>query len=165
MTQQQPRVIKRFSAKHLLEYDRGQFDNWCIYLTLPGRDRYPPTDVEYFTWFRELARIHYSKAIYDDFVVVYNRTGPDLEQQVLDLITALSMHYAPDNQRMDIMLTIVYAGMVAEENKEKAILKKKVKRLGMHQLLIEHFDPEDAANFSRGKKWQELNKECEKRGF
>ncbi|MDY0143845.1 MAG: hypothetical protein RBR97_18320 [Bacteroidales bacterium] len=47
--------------------------------------------------------------------------------------------------------------MVAEENKEFAILKKRVKRLGMHQLLIEREKPDYAASYSKGKKWRELD--------
>jgi hypothetical protein len=55
--------------------------------------------------------------------------------------------------------------MIAEENKDKAILKKFIKRLGVHQVLIEKHDPVLAANYSKGKKWQVLKLECESRGF
>jgi hypothetical protein len=55
--------------------------------------------------------------------------------------------------------------MVAEENKEKAILRKRVKRLGVHQLLIEERPAKFATSFSRGKKWKRIVIECEVRGF
>jgi hypothetical protein len=55
--------------------------------------------------------------------------------------------------------------MIAEENKENAILGKRIKRLGMHQVLIENMKPEEAAVFSKGKKWKELHRLMKKRGF
>lgn len=35
----------------------------------------------------------------------------------------------------------------------------------MHQVLLENFDPELAANFSKGKKWKELDKLMKEKGF
>jgi hypothetical protein len=58
---------------------------------------------------------------------------------------------------IDIWFTVIYAGMVAEENKKNAKLKKRIKRLGMFQVLIEKKSAEYAANFSKGKKWKELD--------
>jgi hypothetical protein len=55
--------------------------------------------------------------------------------------------------------------MVAEENKTNTKLGKKIKRLGVHQILIENMKPEIAANFSKGMKWQEISNECKIRGF
>jgi hypothetical protein len=55
--------------------------------------------------------------------------------------------------------------MVAEENKEHAILKKRIKRLGLYQVLVENMEPEQAAIFSKGKKWTELDKLMKEKGF
>ena len=55
--------------------------------------------------------------------------------------------------------------MIAEENKGNAILKKRIKRLGMHQVLLENYTPEHAANFSKGKKWKDLDKLMKQKGF
>jgi hypothetical protein len=41
--------------------------------------------------------------------------------------------------------------MVAEKNKDKAIFKKYIKRLFVHQVLIEKIPAEIAANYSRRK--------------
>ncbi len=54
-------------------------------------------------------------------------------------------------------MTIIYAGMVTEETKKNSPLKKRKKRVGMHQLLIEKYLPESAAVFSKGRKWRELD--------
>ena len=55
--------------------------------------------------------------------------------------------------------------MIAEENKSKAILKKRIKRLGMYQTLIQQLPAMEAAVFSKGKKWQVLDKICRELGF
>ena len=36
------RQIKRFTDGSVLEYARGSFDDWCIYLTSPNGQRYAP---------------------------------------------------------------------------------------------------------------------------
>ena len=68
-------------------------------------------------------------------------------------------------EEADTWFTIIYAGMIAEENKANTILKKRIKRLGMHQLLLENYKAEDAANFSRNKKWKELDAIMKQKGF
>jgi len=83
----------------------------------------------------------------------------------LDKITEIASSYGDDKIIMDIWFTVIYAGMVAEENKKNAILKKRVKRLGMYQVLIENQSPDFAANFSKGKKWRELDALMKKYGF
>jgi len=55
--------------------------------------------------------------------------------------------------------------MVAEENKRSAVLKKRIKRLGVHQLLTEGMAPGRAAAFSRGKEAWMLDLLCRRRGF
>jgi bifunctional pyridoxal-dependent enzyme with beta-cystathionase and maltose regulon repressor activities len=54
-------------------------------------------------------------------------------------------------------LTVIYAGMIAEENKKNAILKKRIKRLGIHQVLILNMPAREAAKFSYGRNWRELD--------
>lgn len=158
-------LIKKFSDGSLLEFDQGKFDKWCIFLTRPSHKRIAPKDIQYFNGFVKLASKYDSLEIYSDFVTIYNRTTNTLNPSVLELIHILSFHYEPDHLNIELLLTIVYAGMIAEENKNKAILKKKIKRLAMHQILVDKLAPEIAANFSRGKNWKELELECKKRGF
>ncbi len=158
-------LIRTFSDGSILEYDEGKFDRWCIYLTRPKARRIAPKDVEYFTRFQRLALKYTGQKIYHDFVDIYNLTSFKLDETVLQFITELSCQYNSDELEMNILFTITYAGMVAEENKANAILKKRVKRLGIHQVLIEKTAPDIAANFSRGKSWRELDKECGIRKF
>jgi hypothetical protein len=55
--------------------------------------------------------------------------------------------------------------MIAEENKKNAILKKRIKRLGMHQVLIMGMPANQAASFSKGKNWRDLNEIMINLGF
>lgn len=55
--------------------------------------------------------------------------------------------------------------MVAENLKANTRLGKRIKRLGVHQLLFENRTVLDAANFMRGMGWREIAGMCEERGF
>jgi hypothetical protein len=159
------RKINQFSHGGFIEFDKGSFDDWCVYLTRANGERFAPTDVHYFSRLKSLAQVHGAQKIYDDFVVIYNRTGSEILKDILELISVLSRHYGRDALEMEIWFNVLYAGMVAEENKQNAILKKRIKRLGMHQVLIENRNTEDAATFGKGKKWTELDKLMKEKGF
>jgi hypothetical protein len=160
-----PRLIIQFSDSATLEYDKGFFDHWCVYLTPQGGARYAPTDAGYFAAFQTLASTHGARKIYDDFVKIYDKTTNQIEQEVLREIESVSASYGQESLEIQKLLSLVYAGMVAEENKAYAVLKKRIKRLGMHQILIENATPAYAASYSKGKKAWDLFIECESRGF
>ncbi len=158
------RPIKTFSDGSLLEFDRGSFDDWCVFLTENGKRR-APKDIEYFTALKNLAQKFGRERIYADFVRVFVQTTTNLDLAVVDKIASLAASYESHSLVMEKLFALLYAGMVAEENKVGAILKKRVKRLGMHQLLIENQSPSGAVTFSVGKDWRELDHECRERGF
>ena len=160
-----PRKIYQFSNGGSIEFDKGNFDNWCVYVTKPNGERFAPTDTRYFSRLEKLGKLYGHDKIYDDFVVIYNRTTKRIEPDIFKLITSLSSFYNKDALELEIWFIVLYAGMVAEENKENTILKKRIKRLGMYQLLIDRISPEEAATFSKGKKWQELDKIMKSKGF
>jgi hypothetical protein len=151
-----PTFIKNIRQRNLVEFDKGSFDVWCVYLTMHDQPRYAPKDVEYFTILKELGNRHGHQKIYDDFVKFYIPTSKTIDAQTLDLITQITNDYNKDAEEMDIWFTVIYAAMVAEENKAKTALGKRIKRLGMHQLLIENKKPAYAAGFSKGKKVGDL---------
>ncbi len=162
-------LIKHFADGSVLEYDQGSFDPWCVYLTRPGKPRLAPTDVQYFTVAVELGNKYSNHAVYADFVKIFDlvRIEKCLSATGHGLIEALLANYAPDALRMDILFTILYASMVAEERKEHTRLGARIKRLGMHQILMDSpvLSVAVAAQFSRGMKWQDIDAECSKRGF
>lgn len=159
------RLLQTFADGTTVSFGRGAFDDWCMYLHRPGEQPHAPRDERYFARLQRLGEQHGYRAIYADFVAVYDRTTAEVDDTVLDLILQLTPKYGPDAHEMAVWLTVLYAGMVAEENKEKAVLKKRIKRLGMHQTLVEGRPPGEAATFSRGKKWPELARLCRAKGF
>lgn len=158
-------VIKEFADGTMLEYDEGRFDGWCIYHVRPGESRKAIIDLEIFSDLDHLGQRIGSIQLYRDFLSVYQQTTATIEAVVLNLITELARKHLDNQNLCDFLLTALYAGMVAEENKDGAILRKRIKRLGVHQLLVEERPAAYAANFSRGKSWKEIVIECEVRGF
>jgi len=160
-----PNKINSFSNGGFIEFDSGCFDGWCVFVTTFGSKRFAPTDVQYFARIKKISEKFGPQKVYDDFVVIYNRTTKNVDPKVFDLILVLSRFYDEDAAEMEMWLNVLYAGMIAEENKENAILKKRIKRLGMHQVLIDGISPEKAAIFSKGKKWKELDEIMRLKGF
>lgn len=160
-----PVFIKNIQNRFTIEFDKGIFDDWCVYITSNNGVRYAPKDKEYFLRLQVLATVHGAERIYLDFVKYYERTTNIIQQDVLDLIVLLASGYAPDTEEVELWFTVIYAGMVAEENKAHAILKKRMKRLGLYQLLIEEKDADYAAVFSKGKSWKHLDGLMKERGF
>ncbi len=157
--------INSFSNGGFIGFDSGCFDAWCVFVTMPDKQRFAPTDVQYFNRLKKISENFGPQKIYDDFVVIYNRTTKNVDQKVFGLINVLSSFYNEFAEEMELWLNVIYAGMIAEENKENAILKKRIKRLGIHQVLIEGLSPEAAAVFSKGKKWKELDEVMKSKGF
>jgi hypothetical protein len=141
------------------------FDDWCVFLKRPTSKRVAPTDLQYFTRIKHLAAKHGSDKLYDDFVAIYGQTNTLRDDALLEQISVIASGYDDDALSVDMVLSTLYRGMLAEENKTRTKLGKRVKRLGMHQLLLENVTPEHAANFSKGKTWRHIKKECTQRGF
>jgi len=156
-------IIRKYK-NIVIYFDTGSFDSFCVYID-NGKSIHPPKDVEYFQTIKELSKIYGGKVIYDDFVEIYDKTTTVINKDVLIMIDDISKTYSKHVKIMNIILTVLYAGMIAENRKENAILKKKIKRLGLYQLLIENWEPNICANFSKNKKWFILMDECKKRGF
>lgn len=159
------KLIKEFADSSFLEYDRGNFDDWCVYLTDSNGVRKPPRDVDYFQQLKDLSLKYGSQKVYADYVEVYTQTGKKIESCVLDRITDISQTYCEDSILVDKVLTILYMAMIAEECKAYTKLGKRIKRLGIHLLLNEDKDVRFAANFMRGKKWREISDLCAEREF
>lgn len=152
---------------HKIEFiwNEGQFDKWKIFHKQPSGLQKPPLDKDYFQFFKSISKDFTPERIYTDFVYFYEVTGNYVSKTVLKIIEELTNKYPIINEELRINFVIIYAGMIAEENKEGTILGKRIKRLGMHQLLLEDFTPDEAANFSRGKKAEELNLLMKLKGF
>ncbi len=160
-------ILKTFADSLTLIYDQGKFDRYCIFLISPTGYKHAPSDVEYFTSLKQLADHFGASYVYQHFCSIYQATTPIAEPEIFQHITYVSQTcYGDASLLADKVFSILYAAMVAEENKAHAILKKRIKRLGVHQLLfVEGFTPEKAAQFSKGLKWEEIAAICNGYGF
>lgn len=146
-----------------LVFSQGKFDSWCIYHIRNGF-AHALRDEEVFSLMQKYTGSMQRFWLYKDFLTVFNLVTKDINCVVVNNIANIAMQYETPRE-VQFILMFLYAGMVAEENKDRAILKKYIKRLGVHQVLVELMPPKMAANYSRRKKWQELQLECEVRGF
>lgn len=154
-------IVKTFDKTSLI-FDKGNFDNYCVYFMTP-QGRLPLKDVDYFGKLKKYANLYKDK-VYNDFVLIYNKTTNQIEQSVLDYITQISNSYQ-ESYSLDVIFTVLYMTMVAEECKINTKLGKRIKRLGIYKLLIENYSINEAANFMRGMNWIEIDKLCKERGF
>ncbi len=156
--------ITTLSNGSIVEFDNGKFDKWCVFITIHSY-RYAPKDLQYFSELNALGNIYGHDNIYNDFVEVYTQTSKQINKLILSRISEIAQKYTNHKNEIETWFTVIYAGMIAEENKQHAILKKRIKRLGMHQLLIERKTPGYAANFSKGRKWRDLHAIMNELGF
>lgn len=155
-------IIKTFRDGSVLEFRDGKFDEWCVYMN----DR-PPIDTDYFKVIYSVALRYGKDQVYADFVSLYDLVKK--ERIITDnghaLIEAIAVKYGHHELSVDQLFTIFYATMVAEEQKAGTMLGCKIKRLGVHQVIIEDMPAHDAAQFSKGMTWRTISRECALRGF
>lgn len=160
------RPIKELINGKSIIYDTGRFDDWCVYIVDSNGNGSAPLDKEYFEEFQRISKNYPEDKVYNDFKSIYDKTTKDIDVDVLNTIDKLVESY-DDNDKETIQqwFVVIYAGMIAEENKEYTKLGKRIKHLGVYQVLKENIDPEIAANFSKGKNWRELDTLMKKMGF
>ena len=101
-----PRKLNIFSNGGFIEFDSGTFDDWCVYITKPSGERFAPTDSQYFSRMDKLGKKHGSHSIYDDFVVIFNRTTMDVNPEIFQLIENLSHFYKKDALEIEIWFNV-----------------------------------------------------------
>jgi len=148
-----------------LVWDKGRIDAWCVYIVKDGKRR-APLDTEYFDYIMKLGERVGEDHTYAIFCSVWElaeKEPQDKASRVIDGLVALIPPAMRESGRL--WFNVLYMGMVSEENYPNTKLGKRIKRLGVYQLLFENMSPFEAANWSKTKPWRELADECEQRGF
>ncbi|MCU4158296.1 hypothetical protein J1N10_20145, partial [Carboxylicivirga sp. A043] len=71
------------------------------------------------------------------FLKIYESTTTQVDSSVIKLIDNIVSSYKwNDGAIVEQWLSVIYAAMIAEENKKKAILKKRIKRLGYNSFTL-----------------------------
>jgi hypothetical protein len=156
--------FRQFADGEAIGFGRGRIDNFCVYHRIEGLTR-APLDTEYFDFIEGLSRSHSAKMVYRRFVTLYEFVKKEVSEEAIQLIDKLSSDFPKEYRACQTYFTILYLAMVAEENYPGTKLGKRLKRLGVHQILIEGMEVDSAANWSRGRPWLEIADECERRGF
>jgi hypothetical protein len=166
-TEPKLRLFADLPTGYRISFGPGKFDEWLIYFVSHSNVTYFPKDVEYFSTLDSVGQVYGHMNLYRDFLTLYNWIGTEevAKPEVIEWICAMAGGYGKYRNRIINVFAILYAGMVAEEEKEHKVLGKKIKRLGIYQVLIDREQPAFAAHFSRGMKAAQLKVECEKRGF
>lgn len=160
------RLVKNLKNGRAVVFDTGKYDDWCVYLAEKNGSRYAPYDTEYFSDLKRISQKYKKHKVYTDFTILYDMTTEQINKTVLSAIDHIvETYHEEDKELIEQWFAVIYAGMIAEENKKKAVLKKRIKRLGMHQVLILNMPPKEAANFSKGRKWTELDLIMKQLGF
>jgi len=160
------RLIKELKNNRKVVFGSGRFDDWCVYVVEANGISNAPLDVTYFYELNIISLKYPNQKVYNDFVQIYNRTDKFINKDVLTIIDTITCTYEDDDkEKIEQWFTVIYAGMIGEENKANAILKKRIKRLGMYQVLILNMPAAQAAKFSYGKKWRELDQLMRPYGF
>lgn len=159
------RTIWTFTTGYSLEFDRGQFDDWCVYEVSPNGQRVAPRDVDYFRELLAVSTEYGRQRLYDDFVIVFDASGPKVTDESVGVVVEVSTRYGDDEEKLKRLLLILHMGMVAENVKKNTRLGKRIKRLGVHDLLLESGEVAHAAHFMRGLGWREIDVLCRARGF
>ena len=157
--------IANFDNGTYLEFDTGNFDDYCVYIYASDGTRKAPLDSDYFADLRELANRHSTNKVWKDFLGLYNITTKKLEMAVARYIETTTEAYGSDSQLMKRCLYILYAGMIAENNKLNTKLGKRIKRLGLHTLLIDGKSIDYSVSFMRGMSWKDIDLLCKSKGF
>jgi hypothetical protein len=159
-------LIKNLQNNRSVIFDSGKFDKWCVYVVESNGSKNAPFDETYFNQLHQISQKYSNNKVYNDFVMIYERTTKIIDHEVLMLIDEIVATYnQEDKEIVEQWMTVIYAGMIAEENKVNAILKKRIKRLGMHQVLMLNMPARKAAKFSYGRKWRELDEIMRQFGF
>lgn len=158
-------LITEFTDGSRIFFSKGKFDEWCVYLADNFSKPISPTDTQYFHGLNKLRTQKSANSIYEDFILLYEKTNQIIEIDTLKLISNISATYGELSLYANKLFVTLYATMISEMNKENTKLGKRIKRLGVHKVLIEDYPVNSAANFMRGMKWQEIDNLCAERGF
>ena len=167
-------------AGTIVSFDKGNFDENCVYIKIPNKKRQAPRDEKIFKLLKKFGSILGDDIVYNDFVKIYEQTDENFNPNVIQLISELVQEYERNimlvrshlehvladfknidkvlqkqkslSDSVNIVYSVLYGTMIAEERKYNPIvLGKRIKRLAIYQVFKEGFSPEEAVNFSKNK--------------
>ena len=149
-------------AGYEIYFGPGRFDSWCVYMKDNNHEKIP-LDKDYFLWILNLANKYSKKQVYKDFITIYNSVNEEFdENECYKICQTIDKHYEEDTTHWWV---IFYMTMVAECTKKNSILKKRIKHLGVYNILFDEYEVDYVVKYMRGKRWRELDKLMKERGI
>jgi len=157
-------LIIAFNDKTYLCYTRGAFDSWRVtFLDSEGKQTSSPKDTAFFDYFISLTqygntRERIFKEIKSLSRHISHNSPTELEYLRDEVLMVGELLSIPKEEilKFEKATMSLLAAMLSEEKKAFTKLGKKLKLLGLHQVLIGGMEPKVAANWSRGKPWVEI---------
>lgn len=141
----------------------GNFDEWCVYIDGNEYSYDTLLDNDYFQWLLKLSNLYTVEQVYSDFLYIYEDVSHNFnEEQCLHICKTVDSHYAEDTLHWWIIL---YMTMVAECKKDGAVLKKRIKHLGVYNILFDKYSIDYVTHYMKGKNWRYLDKLMQERGI
>jgi len=146
-----------------LGFVKGNFDDYCVQVSKNGYNYRWFRDDEYFRWIKKLSEKYGVEQVYEDFVYVYDNVWVGVDSKYANkIVRIVDNNYREPTQHW---WGLFYMTMLAEEYKENAILGKRIKHLGVYNVLIDEYKISYVVKYMRGKPWEYLDDECYKRGI
>lgn len=156
-------VTVKTSNGYTLVFGQGNFDEYCVHVTRPNQKKWFPKDYEYLHWIRRLSRVYGDDKVYNDFLKVYDEAKFNYdEHNAYQIIQSIDSHYYGNTEHW---WAVFYMTMVAEEHKENTILGKRIKRLGVYNVIYDGYSPKFTAEYMKNKDWIELDSLMIERGI
>ena len=149
-------------------FSEGSFDSYCVYVNeVPNMFRHAMKDSEYFKWILYLSRCYGVIQVWDDFCKIYDivdmdsNAKPDAKKAMATAIE-IDSHYTEETIKWWL---VFYMTMVAECKKKYAIIKKKIKKLGVYNVLIDEWDIDYVTTYMVNMDWRDLAEMMKERGI
>jgi len=158
------KYIMEFPDERLIWFQMGNINNWFVNTSrYPEPEKITPSetmnfdkDVQMLSWLLKM-QDDYGSIVMAHIRTIYNLVKTRFEMSPVsplqtdwDLVMELAGFYEKtDVKKVSHIFGYVYYAMISEENYENTKLGKKLKLLGIHQVLLEGMKPEDAACWSK----------------
>lgn len=166
-------------------FAQGKIDNWCAYVAERDRDYkwhlYAPKDEFYFERVlyiaRELEKTYpnrkesafervYHEVLHIAEIMFYD--PKHVSDVICNEIDRIVEKYAAENEAyrgiLSLALYELYYGMIAEENKDDTTLGRKIKMIGLHDLLIKRKGVKVSCDCNKEQNRNIIQHECDKLG-
>lgn len=147
---------------YLFWFGEGNIDEWCVYCVKPNKRTWFAYDHEYLSWIKKMGRFHGDDKVYDSFNLIFDNVCYDYD--MIDGYNVIS-DVAGDYNRTEHFWTWFWMTMVAEERKENAILGKRIKKLGVYNVLFDKYKISYITRYMVGMKYYDLEKLMIERGI